>query len=1304
MDELKNVQPLELGGTGKTFIDADTLVDKEGKKYRIQGIDAAEVEKVIDGKYKTGTAGGAATTDIIHKLATDQGYVNTVPLFNPDGTEQTDNHGRVLTDLVNESGQSFRSGLIEAGAFDVNRFTNESDIALRDIAEARKNAARLGGGYTEDAFDQAATDIKQAEFDEGFKTNIFKQTALNEAERLEKIQALMQYQGLERDQAEAELDKYYTRDVQVRRKDRDINNRALNPLDDSWEQGWIGVGEAAFGVANMLGEITDQEGLAQWGQDGVDRQRAKLAEYGRTIIDYKDVKGIGDAFEYLGNNLALSLPQMGLSIAAAVTAPITGGLSLTAPASIYTGQTWNEMEEVEGGKGKNAAIAIGAGIAQATLDRLGLQAIFSKGVAPQKVLNNAVEELVKKGSTREAAEATVVNASRREIAALSGDAVKFAKQQIQAKAIGKDLLKGFSVGGVGEGITEAAQESTAYLAAVYGSDKEFSWDDLNNRLISAAIAGGSLGGGLSLPSSAYNAGAWADVAGRLAPRDAALASQAEKFAAQEKAERGYVPSTRELIAETAVRAKTSTPTHINDRKSRNDASYKAKSAGEKLAEAAADTPGLWRGSVRHALPQHLQERSRSARILGDVLGGNLQKTYSGPGFENSKHHRVAVMKNMITDPGSFYEGITGKGGIKSSRKGEISDGVYAAFEAAVDADGNFDARKIPNNHPNKAQIAKLGKELIALGDLMHAEQSKFNPELGYVKNYLFKAKSLSKKQVHKNRVGFQNALVDKFKYTPAEARQLTDEILDNPEVNDIDEAFSVVRGGINPPAHKKRSLALSEQAEFKEFFEKDLFANVSNAVKSAARYTAHREYIGEDGAVVSKLLDDMEAEGIPRAEVDKVAAGIQNFLDAESGNYKRPTTEAGKQAQRIQKNFMMFTTLTALPLATISSFVEVMLVNRGLTKDQIFSNKNSSLKSIGKELAATMWDGSKQIVSGGKSKQSTTPLTPGQTEAKRLGYYEWDVGAATTTGVSEVNPRHQDYYEAFFKWTGLTGYTNFTRAARAGIAGDYLKDKADLIADQRRTDGPDTREIQEAEESLRNLGIDVDQYVDIQAKMNAGIPLTKAEDTFFGDTVREATFNFVNEAIALPQSANRPIIYQDPRFALFTQFQGFMATFTANHIPKLWTEYVKRGTPAMKYNAFALASTMIMMGFVSQYLKDLIKYQQGSSPHLDKAEHLQRGIRASGLLGTSERVLDLAFPLYEQKTDGVGDWVFKSGTGESPAISTAGRLGKTFGKFLEGDVGAGVKYGAKTTPIIGPLSNFNENLGEFASRWNFKGE
>ena len=65
---------------------------------------------------------------------------------------------------------------------------------------------------------------------------------------------------------------------------------------------------------------------------------------------------------------------------------------------------------------------------------------------------------------------------------------------------------------------------------------------------------------------------------------------------------------------------------------------------------------------------------------------------------------------------------------------------------------------------------------------------------------------------------------------------------------------------------------------FKTSLEQDIFANASRAAKTAARYTAHRDYIGENGAVVNKLLDDMQAEGVPEETVDKVASQLKDYL------------------------------------------------------------------------------------------------------------------------------------------------------------------------------------------------------------------------------------------------------------------------------------------------------------------------------------------------------------------------------------------------------------------------------------------
>ena len=81
IDDLKNAPPTQLGGTDKIFIDADTLAGPDGSRYRIQGIDAPEIEKVTSQGYQQGTAGGQLSVDIISGLASEQGFTNVVPLL-----------------------------------------------------------------------------------------------------------------------------------------------------------------------------------------------------------------------------------------------------------------------------------------------------------------------------------------------------------------------------------------------------------------------------------------------------------------------------------------------------------------------------------------------------------------------------------------------------------------------------------------------------------------------------------------------------------------------------------------------------------------------------------------------------------------------------------------------------------------------------------------------------------------------------------------------------------------------------------------------------------------------------------------------------------------------------------------------------------------------------------------------------------------------------------------------------------------------------------------------------------------------
>ena len=142
---------------------------------------------------------------------------------------------------------------------------------------------------------------------------------------------------------------------------------------------------------------------------------------------------------------------------------------------------------------------------------------------------------------------------------------------------------------------------------------------------------------------------------------------------------------------------------------------------------------------------------------------------------------------------------------------------------------------------------------------------------------------------------------------------------------------------------------------------------------------------------------------------------------------------------------------------------------------------------------------------------------------------------------------------------------------------------------------------------------------------------------------------------------------------------------------------------------------MIMLGFASQHMKDWLKYggdvgeddfeeKTGKNPYLDNAEYIRRGLLSTGLLGTGERLVNAMFPIYEQRSENAGDWLFNQAVGESPALGYIERVAGAGGALAGGDVGRAVEQVGKATPGLGPFSSFNKELGKIAGDWNFNGE
>ena len=1358
LSSIVNYTPLTIGNDGLVAIDGDTVETPHfDKPIRLSGYDTGETSKWIDGEMKLGTAGGETQQEVLARLANEHGFTDVKLQLDSSGKPIIDGtNTRYVGDLINDKGQSWERMLLSKGIVEPTRFTSDANRALYNLEKSKRTQAYSAGVYEEDSWDQAREEILDALDHEGYRKLGFKRIAHDEM-TLKRMRDM----GVGHYFADSS--------VAVRDRTRSLSNKSLNPMSTTWNRTWVSVKEAGYGAANMFGDATGLEAVSEIGVNGVERARRQMLPYADTLQSYKDVDGFYTALEYFTNMLAMSVPYMGITAGAYFAAAPTFGASLAIPASIYAGQTYNEMDE----KNKNVGVAALSGVAQMALDMLGLKGILGTSKVSKQLFQKAFKELTKPGGkyagNPAAARQAIGSATRVSLAKFGSDAAKEAGKQLEAKQLFLDLIKRQAITGTTEATTEGMQEAIGYVAAHHEDigTKAFDFRELTSRFTEGAVAGGMLGAGISTVGAASNAAAWTDVKYRLAPADAKDQAYASILAEEEANSPEGMKSNSENAEAAQDRYNSSTNigrraglnwksanktmnvssdgkvqignsgtntgiTHISVRKAENKARLKLQGIVETAKEKLLNPLGLVQGSSTNAIKKEDVIFSRSLRRLRGIIGGELQRVYDGENFMTAKQHRVAVYKNMVYNDKEFYKDMGYTKRLSRKARAEVSKGFIEDMARYRNKDtGVFDSSLIPDSNPRKAALIKHANVIQELAKQLHKDQVASGADMGFIKDYLFKYKTLNKRNVHKNQIKFQKLLMTKYGYTMSEAKKLTDEIIDNNEVYDLGDAeglskFSVTKGGIVPGSHHKRTLNMSEDPDFDEFMENDLYANMSHAAKQAARYTAHRKYIGPNSAVINQLLHEAETvDGVPRERVNKIAAGVQDILDADSGNYNRPTSEMGKTLQRLQKNFLTLSTFASLPMSAISSTVELGLVTKGLTVSEIFDTKKNAdgttagLKGIGIELGKSIWDGTKEVTDLATQSSSRDTYSPAQRILQKLGLYEWSVGAAQVTGVSEVNAQQQFFFEAFFKWNGLTGITNLTRAMRASIFGDFLNNRVTEIREHRMSGEPKTRSIQEAESQLRDLGFrvdGVDNIIDLlfdQDLIAAGIDFVgpsqtsskpgdfAAKEELLGTQMREATYNFIREAAALPDAANRPLLYQDPRFALFFQFQGFIATFTANHIPKLWGEYIKRGTPALKYNAFATMATMIMLSFASQWLKDRLKYGE-STPYLDDSEYIERGVRSSGLLGTSERIIDQFMPLYEQRSDSAGGWIFNSAASEAPAIGYAKRVARAAGKFVRGDVGEGVRLGMKVMPVLGPFNQIGNDAGEYASKWNFK--
>ena len=1276
---------------GRSFqlIDGDTISDGK-QRYRIEGYNTKETGKIFDDEekglvFKQGQVGGREQTEAVRRIIEAGGF-NVI-----EDLDRTDSFGRKRIRIKNEFGDDLTNTLYEAGAIDINKFTDEEGI--QSVQSGRLSKELRGKRLYEDIIQEELGAVKA-------RPITFKDTALNENEYAQSVKEVVADQmGLdlanEADHRKAinivQSGNYDARSIpfsgiDFRKGDRTKEGVAYNQMTSAWNTGWQGMATGLAGFSELMGVQLGSDTIKRYGESKVRLAKEDLAEMPALKgTDYRDVDGLMDAWYFMSNNLAMSAPYLVTLTAGSLLAPVTGGLSAGiaygSTGASFAGQVWND---IEGPKGRiEATGAIMAGTAMAMLDRLGLKAIMR----PSSMLTSAGRASVaaalatKRGITVVAAREAMAKEGKAVIKETIEGMGNFASDNINNSGIMRELLKRAGVGGTVEAITEAAQEGTGYLSSKGlsegGLKENFNPNEFTNLLIASAVAGGTLGAGFSTAGGIISAGDnYATKRGLETGRIGQL-GRADQVA-QELGPQGTINDMITNLNKANIDVKPASDASVTADEAQTGKINRGGFLG-KLKNPAKFFPELYRSSSLTAFSADKLRRSAAVRKAAALIGTVAGKMYSG---RDVQQHEAALRSNLLEmiNPKRTFKRFGMRDSVTNSQK--ISDMVrrYMAGDTTNMTDTDIKAIK-----DTIIELESFSDAEYSMRNEVYKSQGRDRTDLPRDKNEWLTKQSWDWQKVRQNRDAWYKFMKDNTLYTKEELDVLYNKISNNEDATD----FSVVEGIEFIPGASKGDLSqLSSKKGYEKFANTNILQNTINSANQSSKYAAYTSYFGAGGKNLDSLLNDMKKDGLSDDEVAEVAYHMKGIIDAGTGNYNRIQN---RKIAAFQQTAAFYAAMVGLPLSAISSFPEfVMILYQGRGGKDVQNGILSGVKEV-KEI----------FIAISKMKINKAIGYPPHANIDRdsyrklteTGLFNDDAAIATRLGLGETDVSKAWWQKQFFKYSGIAGVTQLQRAIAASAASGFIGDRIRILS--ARDDKVDMNQDQlEVYRQLANMGIDVEGMVEVYRRYNdTNIfdtfsdtnPTTQADFKFVDEQMNVATWNFVNDRVQNPQAFNRPLFFQDPHYQLFVQFNGFISTFTANIVPKLWNDYLKNGSPRMKYNTFAMIVTMMAVAGGSQWLKDFIKFG-GSTPYLNDAQLLQRALQSSGLLGTGERLLQGALPLYRSRDEGITDRLFGETVGGSPTIRSLGTAFKAIGALGKGETERAAGHATKLIPGVGPIT------------------
>jgi len=1228
---------------GSYLVDADTYALPTGEKVRLQGTNAREVPGFDQekGVFKAGTSGGELQQEITNRVIKEQGF-NT-PVYG--GKDLTGS--RQLGDLVNKNtGRSLTDYALSHGLQSATELSSQEQVYQTIIG--RLDRAKRKDNEAVDRFERQLngenvySDI--GDFYHDFLTAETSKVPL----RAKPFARTAKEYG-------ANPDEYVG--PEYIGPDETRKGEARNNFTTGLAGGYAQMKQGLYGAVNMASQKgSDAE---KWSADHITQLQNSLEDLPtlRNANAFNEVTGkfqldnFTKLYDYTIGMAAQSAPQMVATLGAYALSGPTMGLSLSVPAAIYTGQIWNDQAPDK----KNATYAILGGIGSAVLDNVGIKGVAG-AITSKEVKSAVVNKYLKDGLTLEAAEAKYI---------------------LETKKVTNQLLnagKAVIVGGTGEGLTETGQQGLQYLA----TNQKFDLSDpeLKNQLMNAGFGGTLLGGVFS--------GTGRAIVNATTNPDKTPRTSDVQFREEIKKNRGYIPTTHEVIYDALNKDTLEFP----------DLEVRAQPETAKR-ESSGFIGGIknWYedkgfssliGKYSDMITGDRGHRGVYSAAIATLLGSN--NAVNGGDIHANQEFTAGNIRSQMGNLGDIRNNFGGKTLSQISSilyRSDVKEYLRQLLQYK-EANQPIDDIRIKN----MIASSKLSGEglknidaITAVADKLQNTIKAFNDSTNSKATLedILGNRPFNKMAISKNREGFLNDIERALGITRKQALDLHSSIMNNTNNLTMEDSFEDLAGFGNNPAKgshadlKDKLHKANENGLLNKYFHGNLFDNIDALAHRGGLQYVNNTMIGKNGNIFAALLHRaVQANEMSEEEANYMAREIQDFLKIREGKYKTITNPLINGAL---DTITFFSTLASLPLATVSSIPEAAQVMRGLNVPQARKAYKRLLINTAQEMSIILKElGSNERTVGLESREALA----------RVGFATGDQSTANRYDVH--SGYFQEWTNGFFKIVGLQGWTNATRYARLSIGADAINSWLNKLKNVDYNNL--NQDQQDAYEHLVNIGIDPHLMND---------PLI--DQAHWDKEIERGTYNFVNEAVVHPNALNRPKFYSDPHLRMFTMFQGYMSTFTAQILPKLYGDMGKKGSADQK-NAMATVATILALSALAILLKDMIKYGESPPKWLqgDDAKMLQRFAGVTGLLGTGERVLNFVHPIIEKKAGNAAEQLYNILEGESPTISFSAKVAKAVNAVV-GEGTQPIKKIAGISPIIGPVNQLGDYLDkEFGGR------